>query len=132
MREILFRGKRQDNNTWTYGSLIQCGITGKTYIFPTGDDANESSKINEEGCLRLFTFEVDAETVGQYVAGMDFYEGDKLYGSESGEYGVTLSTWTGVVKYNADKSRLMVFDDLEDWYEVDDFDFYKVTGTIHD
>lgn len=41
MREILFRAKRVDNGEWVEGSLIQCGITDKKFIFNKNDDANE-------------------------------------------------------------------------------------------
>lgn len=79
MQEKLYRGKRTDNGCWIYGDLIQCGITGKRYIFPVGGDANESDKVGEEGCLRLVTFEVIPETVGQFIEkinGVDIFHHD--------------------------------------------------------
>lgn len=78
MREILFRGKRVDNGEWAFGCLIQCAITGKQYIFPAGSDANESEKVGEDGCLKLVTFEVIPETVGQYTGKMRV-DGTKLF-----------------------------------------------------
>lgn len=65
MNRYTYRGKRTDNGDWVYGNLIQCGITGKAYLFPIGSDANESDRVGEEGCLRLVAYEIDPRTLGQ-------------------------------------------------------------------
>lgn len=77
-------------------------------------------------------YEVDPDTVGQYVSGEGFFEGDVLYGEERNEYGDILSRWFGIVKFNENKSRIMVQEDLGDWYEVDDFMYDKIIGNIYD
>lgn len=77
--------------------------------------------------------EVDPKTVGEYVEILDAYEHDVLYGEEKNEFGSLLSSWTGTVKYNEEKSRIMIFDDVEElWCEVDDYSFDSVIGNQFD
>lgn len=69
MREILFRGKREDNGKWVYGSLYVCGRKdGKCEI------ANYNRQIN----IERFAYEVIPETVGQYT-GLTDKNGNKIF-----------------------------------------------------
>lgn len=122
--EYLFRGKYKNTNEWVYGSLL-----GDSCIV----SRNQSFEIEGNHIYNtLKAYDVIPETVGIRIENEGFYVGDILRGKETDEYGSVLSAWTGIVKYNPDKSRIMIQDDLEDWYEVDDFMYDEVVGTIFD
>lgn len=73
-REIIFRGKRTDNGEWIDGALI-CLDDGETRIVTSclsGDVPN---------LFNVCAYEVDPETVGQYIGltdknGARIFEGD--------------------------------------------------------
>ena len=143
MREIKFRGKRLDNGEWVYGGYV------KEHRDKFGKDIKVSTNshlifVNEFGAINagfkprredysLHCYEVIPESVGQYVEILDAYEGDLLLGYEKDEYGTLLSSWVGVIKYNDEKSRIMILEEeLQEWYEVDDYIFDRIIGNIYE
>ena len=120
MREILFRGKRVDNDEWVYGFL-----TCMNYI----DVFTQKVCYDGEEELKYCTVEhcqVDAHTVGQYTGltdknGKKIFEGD-IVESPNGTQGFI--EWQ-----NAECAFLVNIGD--DWQTMDDCP-YEVIGNIYD
>ena len=94
MREILFRGKRTNNETWCYGFYCHQTQDKKTtdYIFYSQDN-------------ELCAAEVVPETVGQYTGLTDvndkkIFEGDIVYYDYEEE--------RGVVEWDNDTARFII------------------------
>ena len=131
-REIIFRGKRVDNDEWIEGYLFK--IWDRTFILwgMTGDVPN--------------MVEVKPETVGQYTGledcyGKKIFEGDIVgldyndkmlsNGDVQFDYGVFGVEWTGFKKNNG---MVGGFGQLHNLRRLDDglADRIKVIGNIFD
>lgn len=100
MREILFRGQTFDTNEWVYGAFVPDALEGSNDLVSWGFIRNYNRDIR-----KMQTIEVNRETVGQFIGGVEFgtedkgekrkiFDGDIVQvGSEYGGKGVFLVVW---------------------------------------
>lgn len=125
---IRYRAKRKDNNEWIFGLLVK----RENNMYMITEENSKNIKFNEKsGLAEINIIEVIPETAGEYVEIVDAYEGDMIFTRECSGYPKELQ-WYAQIKFNKKMGRLMILDDLDDWYEIDDFIFDKIVGNIHD
>lgn len=133
MREILFRGKRIDNNQWIEGTLIATtAVHTKYYIVDSC--WCESQRITEKGCADfnwIEAYEVIPETIGQYtsltVPSGKIFEHDIV----TAKFKSNGARFNFTVKYS-NENGCYVFDNGSAKVPFNDIKSVRIIGNIHD
>lgn len=113
MREILFRGKREDNGNWIVGSFHKS--INDCYIIPLPVVTSKSKVI--------------PETVGQFT-GLTDKNGTKIFEGDIITISSSCVCMTGIVEFHDCGFEVHEYDTYEVlWYYPDEL---EVIGNIHD
>ncbi len=131
MREIKFRGKREDNGEWVFGCYLETQMSG-VYIIGSTMEAKgkkESIKMHD----KLWQHEVIPETVGQFTGlkdknGVEIFEGDRLKRIGDDGDGIFIIEWNE--QSGGFNLNYIYFDEIYDLEEL--WPDSQVIGNIHD
>ena len=134
MRKILFRGKREEDGEWVYGSFIPDAIEVRGSKIEMPGFIRNYDFEHESGC-KVLMHEVERKTVGQFTGLLDkngkrIFEGDICRNTRTGE--VVFVAWHGTMAGYVWNNRhrdggLCDFGELFRAY-----DKFEVIGNVHD
>lgn len=119
MREVLFRGKSIDTNTWVYGFYCRYGHAKqeKSYIIP-------------DYASTLCIVEIVPETLGQYIGLTDRYD-VKIFEGDIVDI-LTENSDIGIVKYDEGGFEVETNEFVIDFKQNIDGTDVEVIGNIYD
>ena len=139
MREILFRGKRIDNEVWVFGSLLIDGEAhkpaskenlsfSKHYIVPETDAENIQTRFNDGAFyLNTIAYHIIPETVGRFT-GLTYKKGKKIFDGD-----IVAQSWYDHDEPSDDSFGEVVFCEYDCSFSVMDVQKYDIVplGRCH-
>ena len=124
-RVVKFRGKREDNGEWVFGSFIPDALEGSNSDLISWGFIRRYNR----GIGKMETIEVDRETVGQFTGlydknGKEIYEGDVIQFHLDGR--VHIVVYDPAIFRLADINGDFTISGYPDW------GMCEVIGNIHD
>ena len=126
-REILYRGKRVDNDEWAFGDLITS--KNKYYIHPKGNSFQVDGVLSR----LIVLHEVKPETVGQFTGLLDD-KGNKIFEGDIVKCKGLSLTYEYVnheVCYSEDYAKFVLGGPESD-YGFEEYSDVEVLGNIYD